>query len=55
MLTTFSQIRTKEKFMTNMVKKDSKAEVEVEEIWVTSSTCSWVAEEEVEDLNRSKK
>jgi hypothetical protein len=53
MLTTFFQIRTKEKYTTNMVKKDSKAEVEVEEIWVTSSICSWVAE--VEDHNKSKK
>jgi hypothetical protein len=54
MLTTSSQTRTKEKPMTNMEKKDSKVEEEVEEIWETSSTCSWVVEEE-EDLNRSKR
>jgi hypothetical protein len=53
MLTTSSQIKTKENSMTHMEKKDSNKEEEVEEIWVTSSTCSWVVEEE--DHNRSKK
>ena len=51
---TFSPTRTKEKYTTSMVKKESnKAEV-VAETWAISSICSWVAEVE-EDHSKSKR
>ena len=53
MLMTFSPTRTKEKFTTSMVKKDSK-EAEVVEIWEISSTCSWAEEEEEDHLKNAR-